>query len=67
MNKRMNRLYLGLFLNIPFLGFFFLTQDILQTQNLLSLLVLQLVLPFFLKLLDNTRSGQFGKMEVMDH
>ena len=43
-NRRMNRPYLGIFLNFPlmefFWAFFFLTQDILRIQNQLSLLLL---------------------------
>ena len=65
MNRRMHRVYFGIFFrNFPLLGFFgaffFLTQDILRIQNNLSLLLLQLVQPWslpypnpdFLKWLD---------------
>ena len=48
MNRHMNRLYLGVFLNFPLMGFlwaiFPLTQDILRIQNQLSLLLLQFIL-----------------------
>jgi len=53
MKMGMNGIYLGLFRNVPLMGFFraffFLTQDILRIQNQKSLLLLQFVQPFFIK------------------